>query len=206
MGQPRQFSDKNIRKGFSLVKAGMSWTAAAAAIGITREGLRIRCRRIGLVAPRRTNGIYRLHSLKMPTSSIDLSYLAAVVDCEGFIGTLKAHTRKRPYWAIGIANTDTGLIDWLRGIGGGVCIHKKRGSHKKKFDWWLRARADVFVFLHVIEPFLKMKRDKAVMAIKDYGRYFESVLNEGKTMTRQETVNRLNELLAYERRDVPSNR
>lgn len=141
-------------------------------------------------------GIYRAPKIKMPKSEIDLSYLAAVVDCEGFIGTLKAHTPQRPYWAVGVANTDKPLIEWVASIGGGVSIHPARDGALEKFDWWLRARADVFVFLSTLEPFLRIKRHRALSALDDYLRFFG--MHFGKDLTREEVMARLPELLAYE--------
>lgn len=171
---------------------------AAESIGITREGLRKRCRSLGLSIKRKTQGgLYRLPRIIMPKRGTDLSYLAAVIDCEGFIGTLKAHSPLAPYWAVGVANTDKPLIEWLEKIGGGVGVSKARLRRKEKYDWWLRARADVFVVLHAVEPFLRIKRERALSALNDYTRFFSRQLSVRPY--RGAVVARMEELLAYER-------
>lgn len=133
----------------------------------------------------------------MPPTKEELGYLAGIVDAEGFIARLKLHTRARPYWAVGISNTSPVLIRWVKRIGGGVGVTPRKGAWKTKYDWWCRARADVFVFLHTLEPYLMIKRSRAKRALSDLMPFLANQLGTKHTVAA--VMGRLDELLNKER-------
>lgn len=98
-------------------------------------------------------------SIKVPRGNM-LSYLAGIVDGEGYFGW----PRRRP--ALMIYNTEDVLMRWLRrNIGGKVGGHDKRGR-KICRCWSLSAARDVYVLSVALLPLLLIKRTEALRVIK----------------------------------------
>lgn len=116
----------------------------------------------------------------IPTpSSFDvtiLAYVAGLFDGEGsiVIGYNKpdiARGRKVPsYWLqVGITNTDRSLIDWLLStFGGHVSDNSHSPSRKNQRPcWaWRTMGTQAKVFLQDISPYLRIKKDQALLAIE----------------------------------------
>lgn len=92
-------------------------------------------------------------------------WLAAVIDCEGWIG-LTQHERANAtvyYGGVGVGNTNRILIDKLRSITGlGNCMERARPAPAKDvFQWMVSKRDDVDDLLVSIRPYLILKGEQA---------------------------------------------
>lgn len=105
-----------------------------------------------------------------PSEPTDLAYLAGIVDGEGYI-TISGVTTKANRGAIrvGVTNTYKPLIDWLLEYGGSVKAKPEGrvGSLGKLpcYHWGVTARLEILALLKSIEPYMRIKRDKAKLAI-----------------------------------------
>jgi hypothetical protein len=162
----KKFSDALVRKAVKLVNAGAYWKVAASSIGMSHDAFRKRARemkcrirfrkgKLKAIAPMR---------MKLPATESTLGYLAGILDGEGTI-TLHRGARKQVF--ITISNTDTKLMSWLKTIGGSVQNRKisKLGT-KVCFVWKVVGRADVEAFLRAVYPYMRIKKDKALLAIR----------------------------------------
>jgi hypothetical protein len=126
------------------------------------DGLKNRA--IGMGIPfRKGKTTHKLLSrLKLPKKETDLAYLAALLDGEGYITISYG---KRTLIRVGIANTCVPVIKWLCSIGGGVSPVKVEGNRKPCFHWSIAAKLEVRDFLRAVLPYMRMKQDKAKIAI-----------------------------------------
>lgn len=96
-------------------------------------------------------------------------WLAAVIDCEGWIGLFqRANKNATVYWpAIGVGNTNRALTDKLFAL-------TQRGYHLKRarprpakdvFTWTVSKRADVDDLLVTIRPYLLLKGAQADLVL-----------------------------------------
>ena len=114
--------------------------------------------------------------LQMPTLETDLAYIAGLFDGEGCI----THgSRGRPVLVIGM--TDQGVMEWLASVTGiHLYIYEARPTISTRtrpiptkshdlpvYRWSLGRGTDVLAFLKAIEPWLRVKREKALWAIND---------------------------------------
>jgi len=161
----KKFSDAVVRKAIELVNQGVFWKQAANSIGMSHDSFRKRtrklegvCFRIGpshKIAPMR---------LKLPEFANDIGYLAGILDGEG---TICIHKGKRQQVIVSVANTDSGLMQWLSKIGGVVAKRKPcKLSKKQPYVWTICARRDAEAVLRLLSPFLKIKRVKALRALR----------------------------------------
>jgi hypothetical protein len=111
-----------------------------------------------------------------PFDAVTLAYVAGLFDGEGsiVIGCSKVPpnhpVRKSPnYWLqVGITNTDRELIEWLHGtFGGHISDNSHSPSRKKQRPcWaWRTMSKDANAFLQAITPYLRTKKEQAVIAI-----------------------------------------
>lgn len=163
----RKYSDTQIRRAVTLVNEGAFWSEAAASIGMSEDALRTRARKMQLPVRKGHLSSKRLSVLTMPTAPSDLGYLAALIDGEGHICIENGQHRSV---LVGVTNTDRGLLAMLEGIGGKVswktptAIDGRYGS-KPCATWQLRQRNDVLDLLTHIEPYMRIKQQKARDAI-----------------------------------------
>lgn len=123
-----------------------------------------------------------------------IAYIAGIVDGEGCIRismrqpdgkTGKGHLRQPSYCLrVKVANTDKSLIDWLQVIFTGSiqeCSSEQRRAktgHSQAWEWKLDSNKGM-EFLRMIEPFLRTKRNQAILAIEyqaysnQYSRYVQ---------------------------------
>lgn len=102
-----------------------------------------------------------------------LAYTAGLFDGEGsiVIGCGKRADRRVPqYWLqVGITNTNREIIDWLLATFGG---HVSDNSHspsrrKQRPCWaWRVMSNEAAMFLEVILPHLRIKREQAMIAVE----------------------------------------
>lgn len=169
----KKFSDDVVRKALELVNNGQYWKAAATSIGMSHDAFRKRARRLGCGVVFRRGCLKAKAPLriKLPNDRAEIGYLAAMVDGEGHIIIHEGH-RKQVF--VGISNTDENLMKWLASIGGAISKKSKNKlSRKICYTWTVCARRDTEVFLRAIEPFLKIKRSKALnglRALEEYAR------------------------------------
>jgi len=109
-----------------------------------------------------------LANLTEPTKA----YIAGFFDGEGTIGII---TRKRPYNTanpnhqlfVSCTNTNEPVIHYLHSIFGGSIFHANdtRGKRRTCLRWALNS-AKAMQFLSCLLPYLIVKRDEAIIAIK----------------------------------------
>lgn len=97
---------------------------------------------------------------------IERAWLAAVLDCEGWIGMFKS-TRHNGivYWsAVGVGNTNPLLTERLRQLTGVGHVHgaqPKNQNAKYKYTWVVNKYEDVRFILRQVRPYLILKQAQA---------------------------------------------
>lgn len=119
-------------------------------------------------------------SLRLPTESTELAYLAGIIDGEGSISTLKKqrHSASRTgrRWVVTVANTHEPLLQWLLSFGG--AIHSNGPSSLSKrpcWRWQVVAMRDSLALLESIRPYLRIKAEKADQAIEELHEWLKEV-------------------------------
>ena len=108
-------------------------------------------------------------------SDIEASWLAAVLDCEGWIGYRATITKTGPgYWmSIGVGNTNKKLIDRLMKLTGfGVVrfVNNKGTRNKDQWHWNMWRQDEVRSLLMAVLPYLILKRTQAELLLSTPGR------------------------------------
>lgn len=104
---------------------------------------------------------------KLRICATDVAWLAAVIDCEGWIGLRRRKSKVHNGWAywgsVGVGNTNKLLIDKLVAITGvgKVAFRAKRPPAKDQYDWNLWSYDEVRDFLVTIRPRLILKGAQA---------------------------------------------
>lgn len=100
---------------------------------------------------------------------ITLSYLAGVIDSDGFITITQALRRGRYYFAaaVGISGTRTEPHDLAASIwGGNVTSHQpKNPRHRTQYQWSRQGYGAVDV-IEAVRPFLRVKAEQADLALR----------------------------------------
>jgi len=106
-----------------------------------------------------------------PYSEADLAYAAGFIDGEGHISILKhTHSRGRVVayrLRVGVTNTNKGVVEWFSRCFGGL-VHQRRkipSHYKIRYDCTLYA-SHACQFLKKIQPYLKIKKERAAIAIR----------------------------------------
>lgn len=99
-------------------------------------------------------------------SEIDRVWLAAVLDCEGWIGMSWGYRKHgKAYWPrIGVGNTDYRLIKRLMDLTGVLSVRhyiSKNPNAKEQWHWKSDKRSDVDRILKAALPYLILKREQA---------------------------------------------
>lgn len=99
----------------------------------------------------------------------ELAYIAGLFDGDGCVCILKEKQGKYRLLRIeaSIQNTDLDVIEYLKSCFGGRVWHRKLPSGKTFGAWALSCRKAV-EFLEKIGPFLRIKKDRAILATKIY--------------------------------------
>lgn len=142
--------------------AGESWTAMAREVGIALGRMKEVCALVGVpVREGQPRSAPTLTPFQRPE---DLAYLAALIDGEGHLSRLPGKGRG-PYWRVGVTNTHLGVIKWCASIGGLIYEEQRGEGRKTCYDWIVGARADVYVLLCSVAPYMKIKQERAFDAI-----------------------------------------
>lgn len=100
-----------------------------------------------------------------------LAYLAGVIDSDGYVSAARSRHKGRLYYgaAVGIAGTDRQPHDLAARIfGGNVRCYLPRGprSHHKPQFQWQRYGESARPVLEAVLPYLRVKRDRASLALE----------------------------------------
>jgi hypothetical protein len=141
--------------------SGHSMMHLAAKYGLAYSTVQSIIDRYGAATGRRL----RSPSLRVPTNTAELGYLAALVDGEGCIRIFEDAIRHRV--VVRIANTDRALMDWLAQFGGTIHWHKRpdKPHYKPGGSWTVAQAIDAYHLLVAIEPYMIIKRARAQEAI-----------------------------------------
>jgi len=112
----------------------------------------------------------------MKISKLTSAYLAGVVDSDGYIGLLKVKKGNKKHWGssrdyyycpvVKVAMTNKEFIEWLKtSFGGNFETRKEHGNARESYCWTLR-KALVEEFLHILYPYLMIKRKQAEVIFK----------------------------------------
>ena len=131
-------------------------------------------------------------SLKLPAQVWKLAYLAALIDGEGSIIFGSQSQR-----IITVANTDYGLMEWLKAnFGGNIRTGKvENGKHKTQYKWDISQRLDVKILLTSVMPFLIIKREKAVKMLLDLSDWAAERLGVEELSPNEEQIEAYNKFL-----------
>lgn len=164
------YSPEAVVEGIRLVNSGIDWHSAAHNVGMSIDNLKRRALLQGISFRKGYRSFRSSVRLNLPEKPTDLAYLAALLDGEGYI-TIAASPRSAV--RVGITNTDIGIMNWLKSIGGGVCLH---GTALKKqcYNWQLYSRLDTRAFLEAVIPYMRMKNEKAAKAIEILSRWISA--------------------------------
>lgn len=104
----------------------------------------------------------------------DVAYLAGLIDADGCISISKMKRNlgvnglKSPRYVVtvNIVNTSKELMEWLVETFGGryKCRRRAAENHKATYDWWFNNSKSLRILV-LVEPFLKIKKDRAKVCI-----------------------------------------
>lgn len=130
----------------------------------------------------------------------DLIYLSGFFDGEGNISIVKQRFKRKNdetyyyYLKLVVANTNKGVVDWLKEVFGGNIITKPRGERNSNWNTcynWVLASGAAKELLEELVPFLKIKRYQAVLACRLQERVMSSKKGGNKpTITKEENLSR----------------
>lgn len=129
-------------------------------------------------------------------SKLTASYLAGLVDGEGYIGLMRlrgnyraGRTSREFYFrpTLKIAMTDRKTIEWLYNSFGGTFSVRKAHHNSRESYCWALAKHQTLTFIEKIYPYLKTKRKQAELIL-------QYPLNKAGTPLSDEIYNRRAEL------------
>lgn len=97
----------------------------------------------------------------------DLIYTAGLFDGEASVG-IYSYKRKEFYYTMSVRLTNTNLevLEWLKiTFGGSVNPYKKKEGRKQAYQWTISSN-QALLFLRLIQPFIKIKKEQANLAIE----------------------------------------
>ena len=174
------------------VDGGLSLADVAKQTGCCNETVRKRLREMGVQATR------RLHQkdISLPDDETAWAYLAGLVDGEGsIIITKRRNGNHRLFPTLQVSNTSIEIMDWLvKNFGGSYYSYGRPTNpliHSNvKMSYWKVSRiANLSLLLPRIEPYLVLKRKRAMLAIKICHMY--NVHSRGGPVTRTESIKHL---------------
>jgi intein/homing endonuclease len=114
--------------------------------------------------------VRRASSISIPTDSLQLAYLAGIIDGEGCVSRQESSSS----WTVAVTNTSSELEKVLGGIGGLFYYPPRRASlkfdgtlNKQRFEWKVCRAWDVLELLEALAPYLVIKKDRAAQAIDE---------------------------------------
>lgn len=106
----------------------------------------------------------------------DLGWVAGIVDGEGYIGLEK--NGKSLTSRIGVKSTSPVMqstMYMLTGIGSIEVVRKLRRNRKRQFDWRLWSLQNVYAFLTVVNPLLRVKQKVGSVVLGFCSRHIDNV-------------------------------
>ena len=107
-------------------------------------------------------GIYRPSTLNLSAlTHADIAYMAGFIDGEGTITINCSRGKKGP--EVYVVNTDFEIITWFEEVFGTNKYHKSKPirGRKQTFAVGLSSLKDTYMFLQLIYPHLRVKREQA---------------------------------------------
>jgi len=157
------YKDKIIE----LYNEGYSQGAIAELLGMKQATVSAFFRKMGIKA--RSRGIRR-RTIVIPSDERVIAYTAGLFDGEGWIIISKRKWGKNIIDAIqvGLANTSLPLINWLHSTFKAGYIYNGKSKLSKRFayTWRLTRILDIYYFLKAITPYLVIKKERALEALK----------------------------------------
>lgn len=101
---------------------------------------------------------------KLKQSQIDLAYTAGIVDGEGCITIQKGEMSTI---ICKVTNTNQSLVEWLKNEYGGS-VQKgfsKNKNAKPAYGWYIKSKKAA-VFLYLLVPYLRMKKEQAEICLE----------------------------------------
>lgn len=107
-------------------------------------------------------------------TEVDISYAAATIDCEGWVGIARGvgYNRKRVKYqrfncTCRVGTTSKALADWLHAtFEGGVYFRPSQRTKWKDQYIWTLGSDNLIAFLKAILPYLKIKQEQAKLALE----------------------------------------
>lgn len=136
-------------------------------IPFTGSAIRNKAKRLGI---RNKGHFHNVVKTKMPAlSQVDMGYIAGFMDGEGSITySMSAFTRTQHRIQIGNSNPE--VISWIHGILGIGVIRVNKARKNQHLDSYvlnLERQGDVWGFLVMIYPYLRIKQLKAISVIEE---------------------------------------
>lgn len=125
-----------------------------------------------------------------------IAYLAGILDGEGHFSLMFYKAEKRYFAIVGVANTSTKLMDWLKNNFGGTVYTKNQPSDKlhwkQRYEWRLYAKAIDIIIPQVI-PFLVVKQEhaKIVMQLRHSITHKELIIKSDRAIFRHSLFSQL---------------
>ena len=146
----------------------------------------------------------------------EISYLAGIIDGEGFIGIHSCTKRKNKssfyQVRVGVINTNRELLDWIKlKFGGSVCSRGKPTNpekHRQCYQWRVEAKK-AGELIRLVLPYLIIKTEQAkiVLEYRDTfekmkpliyfhkkGRFYNTIINPMTLPIREKLRNKILEL------------
>lgn len=131
----------------------------------------------------------------------DIAYAAGLIDGEGSILLVKAHSSENRTPHVTMGSTTIELVEWMRDIFGGKIVNKvsRNPKHKDAYEWKVSYRK-ALDFLRLVLPYLKEpeKKRKAILLLE---RYLDVTPRNGKYTSAMKVERR-----AFEAEFYPSKR
>ena len=111
--------------------------------------------------------ITRVNSVGKMLSETDRAYIAGLIDADGGIMALIEHHREKRYRfrvriEMKLTQKNPYILHWLKSR---IMIGKVR-QNRTTFDWLTRDQKEIFDLLKILSPFLKIKKEQAIIALK----------------------------------------
>lgn len=140
----------------------------------TPSAIRNKAKRLGVQNNGHFHNIIKTELPKL--SDFDLGYIAAFLDGEGSV-THSSSASTRIQFRVKIANSDQDVIVWLReilGIGRLRISKARKHQHLDSFIFIIERQGDVWGFLDMIIPYLKIKKQKSIKVLNELERRYKN--------------------------------
>lgn len=147
----------------------------AEVLPFTASAIRNKAKRLG---QRNWSHFHNVVPTPMPNiDPLDLSYIAAFVDGEGSI-----YPHQKAY-RVSMANSDEPVIRWIHskiGIGKVRIFEPRQKQHHRSYVLDIFAHGDVWGFLMLLHPYMKVKRLRAESVIEYFNMKYKKIpINSG---------------------------